>query len=151
SMLQYIKDIKCDKSSDFYDKIKEYKEEKNIYQIEDILNCLDGMIQEEQEEIKELKTKIECLSTTLEELIKEEEKAFNTNLDLEELKALEIKQKELKSKEAKIHNLEIKGDLAQYALTKIKPFESNKNMKENIRNESLKKVEEGKKEKKDLE
>lgn len=134
-MKQAIGDIRCDKDSEYFEEISQHKQEKDVYKTEKIIECLEKIINQDKMEEEALKSGLEEISLKHEILSKEEEKGKRINKELEEKEKLEIEKKELEEDEVEIRALNEKASLSQYALSNIRPYETNKVSKENDKKE----------------
>lgn len=129
-MKQFIGDIRCGENSEYFEQVNTYKSDKNVYQTDDIIACLNKLIKEDSKIIDELNSKIKKISAKHIELSKEEENGLNINKDIDEKEKIEKNLEELKAKELEINKLYKKAALSQDALSNIKPLETNKKQKE---------------------
>jgi exonuclease SbcC len=130
SMLQYIDGIKCNESSQYYQKFVKLKDLKNINFCPDIIETLEYLLSEDQEILSNIEAEMTQLDKEKDKLIKNEVSGIALNKDLDEVLKLAEKKEELDSKKEEIKNIERKADIGQKALTFVKPVEDTKNREE---------------------
>lgn len=130
SMLQYIDGLKCAETSQYYQKIVDIKESKNINFSLDIIETLEKLLMEDQEILSNIEDEMTQLDKEKERLIKNEINGNALNKDLDEVLKLTEKKAELDYRKGEIKDLERKADIGQKALTFVKPIEDTKNREE---------------------
>lgn len=147
SILQYINGIKCSESSIHYTELQSYKEVQNVNQIGEVLHCLELLIDEDSNILRDVNEQISKLDKDREKLIKKEILGQEINRNLDEIEELLKKNEELEAKKNEMKELEQKANTGQRALSYVKPFADSKVRAENNINqltEKLKEIEENK-------
>ena len=144
-MKQAIVDIRCDEDSKFYDQISEYKKEQDVYKTDEIIESLKELIEVDKNQSKDIRNKLEELNSQQIKYANELKIGKITNQEIEERQELEKKQKEIDKREPEIKELKEKANLSQYALSNIKPIETNKISKESQKRQFESRIEDNKK------
>jgi exonuclease SbcC len=125
SILQYINGIKIDDASVHITSLQEYKDSMNVNFTFEILELLTLIIDEDKSNLSLLEKKVMTLNKEKEKLLVQEEQGKSINHDLNERNKLEIEKVEYDIKEVDMLEHSKKAELAQKALSKVKPYENN--------------------------
>ncbi len=134
SIKQYIQGILCSEDSRYFEEITTLKEQGNIHLVNEVLLCLEKLLEEEKALLVGIDDRIEKTEKEIFKFIRKETNGKILNTEFDEKEKVQVKLKELEDKKDEIKSLDKKAELGQKSLSYIKPIEDSK-----LREEAMKK------------
>lgn len=123
SILQYLEGILCDENNVNYERIADFKKdkEKDIHQTAVIMELLSSILEEDRKQYRELQAENATLNEAITRVVKRYQEALQVNQIFEELEATKINKAKLIERSSEMLNIEERIRLAQKALYSVKP------------------------------